>query len=418
MPQRSILIIGSKGHKRATCLNWLEPFPNIEEYDSLIVNMQSLSQAHYDKIQQKVAGMQESVSSMIETGREVFCIINSPFNPTPPSGSGKGYVMDANDVPPSSYDWLPAPIYIEDKKSGNSIFLKNPRFEHYIDIIHNWRFEIYFISRFNYTPPSNFLTIQHPIATNKSNKIIAGTLTRASDRKKALNNEKVGLVHLLPPPEDGLIFQGIECIIEIILGGKDKAEIPWRNDIDVLLDHPFKEKLNKKLLEMEAIQREISTINEQIKAYDCYRDLLTETGDALERIVQQTLNDIGIATTATDPGFPADLINKEAAIEITGIKGSVGADSNKITQTGRFIQNYRKNEKVILIVNTNMNTHPKDRKGKINFTREMGAYLKSLSVSYLTTETLFELWKKVITGELSKDQVKALILGNIGEVTS
>ena len=417
MPKQSILVIGSKGHQRATCLNWLEPFPNIEEFDSLVLNMQSFSQEQYDKIQQKVAEMRESVSSMIETGREIFCIINSQFNPTPPPGSGKGYVMDSHDFPPSNYDWLPAPIYIDAKKTGDSIFLKNPRFEHYFDSIHNWRFEIYIISTYN--SPSLFLNEQHTIATNKTNKIIAATLGRISDRKKALNNEKVGMVHLLPPPEDKLIFQEVEHIIDIILGSNDKAEILWRKDIDVLLDQPLKEKLNKKLKEKEAIQKEISTINEQIKAYDVYRDLFTETGDALERIVEKTLNDIGIFTSPTNPGFPADLINKQVAIEITGIKGGVGADSNKVTQTGRFIQNYRKRgEKVVLIVNTYMDKPPEERIGRMNFSIEMQAYLKSLSVSYLTTHTLFELWKKTVRGELSKDQVKELILNTIGEVSS
>ena len=33
--QPKILVIGSRDHNRATCIDWLQPFPNIEEYQSI-----------------------------------------------------------------------------------------------------------------------------------------------------------------------------------------------------------------------------------------------------------------------------------------------------------------------------------------------------------------------------------------------
>ena len=32
-----ILVIGDKKHRRATCVDWMEEFPNIEEFDLVII---------------------------------------------------------------------------------------------------------------------------------------------------------------------------------------------------------------------------------------------------------------------------------------------------------------------------------------------------------------------------------------------
>lgn len=422
MPKHKILVIGSKDHQRADCFNWLEPFPNIEEYDSLIINMRTLSQETYDNIGNKLRDMIESISTIIDTGREIFCILNCKFTHwPPPMVPGKPHFKSINLFPgiiPTNYEWLPAPLVLDNRKSGDQITLCNNLFKGYFGLIHKWFFEIGFYTDNYSNVPTNYLNTIEPIAVNKSEKVIAGNLVRANDRKKLLNGEKRGMVHLLPPPEEALSFHAIECIIDIILGAEEKVEAPWRKDIDILLDHPLKENLKKKQHEVNQIQKDVMIIQEQISKLVCYRDLITETGDSLEQIVHRTLMDIGIATTKTKPGFPADLVNKEVAIEVTGIKGGVSVDSNKVTQTGRYIQNYRKQEKVILIVNTYMGIPPKDRINKRHFSPEIEAYLRSLSVSYLTTQTLFELWKDVIVGKKKKDFIKEKILTTIGEVKS
>ena len=213
--------------------------------------------------------------------------------------------------------------------------------------------------------PRRCLNVMQPIAVNKSEKMISVTLQRIEGRKKILNEERIGMVHLLPPPDKNLEFEAIERTIDIIVGSEEKVVAPWREEIDIPLDRDLKEQKEKKLKEMKKIQEEITRIQEKIESFDCYRDLLTETGKPLELIVQKTLKDIGIITQETEKGFPADLINREVAIEITGIKGSMGVDSNKVTQTNIFIQNFREhNEKVVLIVNTYRDMAPKDRKEK------------------------------------------------------
>ena len=78
-----VLVIGSREHKRAECFDWLQPFPNIEEYDALLINLQSLNREIYsknDQIQTKIQNMKQSMNVIFNTNREIFCIINELAN--------------------------------------------------------------------------------------------------------------------------------------------------------------------------------------------------------------------------------------------------------------------------------------------------------------------------------------------------
>ncbi len=419
MQKHRIMVIGSKDHNRAECFNWLENFPNVEEYDSVIINMQSLSQEYYDQIQNKIREMRESINILIDTDREVFCIINKIMRHSPPPrllGETVPRTINPFYVYPTNYDWLPASISFDSKKSGSYVSLLNTRFKNYFELVHEWNFEMSFSTETIPEVVRSLLNVFNPIAVNKSEKTIAGSLMRASDRKKVLNAEKIGTVHLLPPPKESFIFQAIERIIDIVMGPEYKVIQPWRKYIEVPNEKKLELEIDSKNKGIEQIKEEITQLQKQIQKWDSYRDLLTETGEELEIIVQKTLNDLGINIDRTEKGFPADLLNKEVAVEITGIKGCVGADSPKVAQLGRFVQNYRKQEKVILIANTYMDTSPQARKGKMSFSNEMRKYFEALSVCYITTQTLFELWKDVILKKQEQKDVREKILNTVGEI--
>jgi hypothetical protein len=144
--------------------------------------------------------------------------------------------------------------------------------------------------------------------------------------------------------------------------------------------------------------------------------LLSESGEGLEIIVQKTLADLSIKTERTESGFPTDLISNEVAIEITGITGCLGVSSEKVNQVGRF-KEIDKNKKIILIVNTLMNFSPKQREEKMSFSPEVAKYFEALSVCFMTTMTLFQLWKNVVSGKLEQQTVRTKVLAKVGELT-
>ena len=126
MQKRKVLVIGSKEHLRADCVDWLETFPNIEEYDSIIINMQSLTSQLYTKITSKILKMREQVINIMTTGREIFCIISNITYPlTLPLTSeilvhGIGIVNPTNSAL-NNYDWFPFKIDLNSQKCGTSI---------------------------------------------------------------------------------------------------------------------------------------------------------------------------------------------------------------------------------------------------------------------------------------------------------
>jgi len=412
--QPKILVIGSKDHDRADCVDWLQPFPNIEEYDSIIINLQSLTQETYDEIQTKISDMNEPIRTVFNTNREIFCIISKLIVP---SGSLLLKAMRPDYVSPTNYDWLPIRIYLNCQKTGTSISICDHRFQKYFDYIDRWNIEISMSQQTIAEFLANLTYSIYPIAINKSQKNIAGSIKRVSFDGKVLKGYEKSAIHLLPHLTKASTFQAIELILDLIFGEEVKIIQPWRKNIEVPKEKELEKKIENIFTDLQKKQQEISRLRNQIQEWDSYRDLLTATGNDLETIVQRTLEDISIKTEKTEKGFPADLISKEVAVEITGIKGCVGVGSEKVNQTGRFKESYHKGEKIILIANTYMDLSPKDRKGRMDFSPEVEKYFRSLSVCCLTTMTLFELWKEVIAGKKDQKDIKKKILAKNGELT-
>lgn len=408
--QPKILVIGSKGHDRADCVDWLQPFPNIEEYDSIVINLQSLTQDVYTKIQTKIRGMKESITTVFHTDREIFCIMNKVINPIPSPGGPKiKYITNTN------YDWFPIKIKVDNRKKGRSINLYDNGFDRYFEYVDRWNFEISI--PIGTTKRDMIILLLFgivPIATNKSRKTIAGSL---KGRDLAGKMQGKGAIHLLPPPTKCDPHQAVEIILGLICGEESKIVPVWRKDIEVPKIKEFEQDIEHNIIDIKRIQQEISQLERQIQEWDSYRDLLTATGYKLERIVQKALSDIGIKTEKTEKGFPADLISDKIVIEITGVKGCVRVDSEKVIQLARFKENYHKGEQIVLIVNTHMNLSPKDRESKMSFSREVKKFFDSISVCYLTSKTLFELWKDVVSEKKTKKDVIKKILTTSGELT-
>lgn len=422
MPELRVLVIGSKNHERAECFAWFESFPNVEEYDAVIINLQSLSQKILNRIQDKIMKLQEPISRVLSTNREIFCIMNNiitisymqrhqylekigllmPINPSQPHRRSSLYL-------PSNYDWLRNRIRLDSKKSGTSIIIVNHRFDRYFQVVNKWAFTIDLRMK-DYE--------NSPIALNKSKDTISGSLKRISSEsdKFSAENENAA-IHFLPPPTRSKMFEAIETILDITFGLEEKLAPFWKNQIDIPAERELKTEIEAKNAQIKAIREETSQIETQIQRWNSYRDLLSERGDKLETIVQKVLADLGINTTKTEKGYPADLINKEVVIEVTGIKGSLTVSSEKVNQIGRLKEVYNKEQKAILIVNTYLDNSPNEREGKMNFSPEVKKYFDSKSVCYLTTMTLFQLWKDVMASKKDKDLVKNKILSKIGELT-
>lgn len=406
-------------HNRADCVDWLQPFPNIEEYDSVIINLQSLTQAVYDKIHKTIREMKESILTVFGTNREIFCIMNRLIHRSPPATGFKAIAFASSSFPTSlsNYDWLPVRIEMNWRKKSTSIRVLDQRFDRYFQCVDKWNLEIN--QSFKDLPENaiEFLLYELvPIATNKSGKMIGGTFIF----RRSIRTRSTGAIHLLPPPTKCDTPESIEILLNLICGEERRIVPPWRKDIEIPevkeIQKEIQQRKQKQIQVFTVIQEEISELERQMLKWDSFRNLLTSTGDELEDVVQKALQDIGIETKKTEKGFPADLTNNKVAIEVTGIKGCVGVSSEKVIQTARFKENYRQREKVILIANTYMDLSPQEREGKIDFSPEVKKYFEALGVCCLTSKTLFELWKDVVTEKKGSKDIVERILTKNGEL--
>lgn len=91
--------------------------------------------------------------------------------------------------------------------------------------------------------------------------------------------------------------------------------------------------------------------------------------------------------------------------------------SEKVNQIARFRESFQKKEKIILIANTYIDMKPSDRRGKMDFTREVRQYLQAVRVCCMTSQTLFELWKDEKNRKRSAKDIRKVILKHDGELT-
>lgn len=218
--KRKILVIGSRDHNRAECVDWQQPFPNIEEYDSVIINLQSLTQEVYDKTQMKIRRMNEPITTVFNTDREVFCIMNKLILPSPPPrrpGEPRFKAIRLGYVS-TNYDWLPMTIEVNSQKKGTSINVHDLRFATYFEFVERWNLTISVGTKSGLGGLIESACFRiNPIAMNKSKKTIAGSL-------KAINFltgealQGYGFIHLLPPPTRCNAHQAIEIILDMICG--------------------------------------------------------------------------------------------------------------------------------------------------------------------------------------------------------
>jgi hypothetical protein len=416
-----IFVIGSK-HDRAECFEWMEPFPNIEESDVLILDLSTLDQDLLDKMsvkqEGKIRGMMPSIFRVLSTGRNAFCIIQPYLVRTPPPGSGHAVVS----LPPNNYDWLPRILMLANK-SGQSIEgMKEPLLQNYFREVDEWRIEIEGFYEPRHEPlaviaapyiealgissqkPPNLSLV--PVATNKSGGMISAMVKVPGCR---------GSIYLLPPTTRCTVKEGVDLLIDSLLGEATNANPAWWDSINL----PGLEKVNEQIASSaKALEEAASTLEkwrEERKALEDYRNVFALDGSGLVDVVQRMLTDMGIMTKPTTPGYPVDLIDKgKMAIEVTGTVDKIESSSAKVLQVATFKERYQKGEKMIVVANTYRRLAPTNRAGTMSFTPQVADYLKAQNVCAMNSSVFFSYWARLKEGKITKDEIQKMFLSTNG----
>lgn len=393
-PTKGILVIGSLDHSRADCVHWTSPFPNVEEYDTVILDMTSLSQSSFDYIASneadKLKALRSEIYTLFDTGRSVYCIFTERLLPT-------ANVPMAKATRPTSHDWMFFDLTLKKIKPGESLAEVDPHLERYFQDLSQWQFEV--------IPEASRDYGADAVAKNRSGKWVAAKVYSEAS------------VYLLPPLDQYSQKEQVDLLIDIILGKKKAAEYGWREQIKVPGLSEIQKEINGHLEEIGKINKEVEDDKKRFFDRESYRDLFSVSDELQVKAVRRVLLDLGIDSNPTKPGFVVDLLGREVAVEVTSNKNKIAADNNSLTQVSRFIQTERKTEKVILVANTYSRQPINERSAKEDFTHQAAEFLRKLDVCYLTAYCLYLLWIRVQEENLSTERAKELLLKTSNEIT-
>jgi hypothetical protein len=379
----------------------MEPFPNIEEFDLVIIALNTLTQQIFDRILRKPAEIAGEINTIFRTGRLAWCIIEEQLSRSPPKTGPKalppGFTM------PSNYDWLPFPAtnLVHKVKPGSTVQIVESiaadTLRPYLEKVDKWDLEIEVIDSGSADTGLRLA----PIATNKSGKMISAAIVGSGRPPNSIT--------LLPKPTKCNTHEAIEVLIDIATG-KDRLEPRWRDQIEIPGISAIDTEISKHEEGVLAVQKQINELKAKRLNLERYRDVFSVHEHAQVEAVKKILKEMGIETERTQPAFVIDLQGKEAAIEVTSTTGKIDSSSKKMFQLTQFIDKHHKNEKMVLVANTYKRDDPKTRIGKEDFTSAVIEFLKLNEVCAMTSSTLLELWKK------EKPTAKNTIMQTSGEL--
>lgn len=98
----------------ARCFDWLEPFPNVEESDSVILDLRSLTQSVLTALANtgKLSELRSPLQTLIRTGRNVYCVIQPLVTEIPKLGESRS----VKGGHATNYSWMPYKLQLSNKK--------------------------------------------------------------------------------------------------------------------------------------------------------------------------------------------------------------------------------------------------------------------------------------------------------------
>jgi hypothetical protein len=363
-----LLIIGSASPDKVDSIEWTQPFPDMENYDALIIDLTSFPKDYPRTLFNNIGVLKRTARIFIRDSKEIFCIMDKRFR-----------------VPfkkiPLNYAWIPYPekFRINPMLLGRSKKLVDERFSEYMENVERWHSELFWEDTLNCSFEA--------IAVNKHQNAIAATLT-INDR---------GKIHLLPKAKK---ISGSEAI-DILVGlatREEPADYSWLDSVEIPELPQTEDPWNSSIAPAE------------------YRNLFSIDHKKVAKVVQLMLEDLGISTLP-HAEFGLLGLKSNIVVKTASMKGKVEAQNPQVSQLTKSIENPRRNEKVILVVNTYRDLPISERANRENVDVPMKLFLEANNVAFLTTVSLYNLWKKVVTYQISAQEASFLLHNEKGEIT-
>ena len=443
--EKRILVISSEIGKLASVktVTWSEELPNIADFDVVIMDLVSLhSDVKNNKMKLNNLGYpnNEAVSKLIEFGGELI-VISYPatcltqYVPESVSGQDTGVVSGVvpgthttqPTMPKSPQDnlywWSPIPIKNILEK-GSSVSVKDTRFQEYIEQgIKKWCYYLELDKR-KVFHSSDIIgekrwieyTIE-PIALNRYDKPIAASFSIIVKAKKDSEIETrvistSGPLIILPPPTECTIEESIRFILAKLYGvALESVEPEWLQNYNVPGENELEGEIRSLEQKIEEDKREVEQKTKQLKDLTRVKKLLTETGDVLEEIVWETLEELGATVKRPDePGKSdgkfTDYKGRKAVLESKGKRGRKSIATEDVRQLEQWVsEELAKGEEYKGILFGNPFREPPPEKRGEPFPPDVRGFAEKRHQCIVTTVQLFEAFKRVKAGEMKPEEI-------------
>jgi len=164
---------------------------------------------------------------------------------------------------------------------------------------------------------------------------------------------------------------------------------------------------------LKDVSTQISKLETEKNELERISSILYTTGEDLELNIEYLFRKLGLETFRQPRGANIDLKAKHPslglgfAIEITGVKGIIQKDTNKISQANLYhfdsVGTQEETDRLILLANTEYHLDPKGRK-KAAFTDHVVRLIGDKAL-LITSFQLYELWRLVYEGKRKSEDV-------------
>jgi hypothetical protein len=363
------LVIGSKLQGKADCIRWTQPFCDMDQYDYLIIDLASFPKDYPPTLFNNIGLLKRTARIFIRDNKEIFCIMEKPLR------------IPFKKIP-LNYSWIPFPqkLTVNPMILGRTIVLTDERFSEYIEDVEKWENELFWENTAN----CSF----EPIAVNKSQNPVAATLT--------IDNR--GKIHFLPKTTKISRSKSIKLLMDLS-DGEEKHDAPsWLGSVEIPESTRPQDQWNSGVAPEE------------------YRKLFSLDHKNVTNAVQIMLEDIGIQTLQ-NAEFGLIGLKDNIVVKVVSAKGKIEAQNAQVSQLARFIEHQRRNEKIVFVANTYSGLPLNKRANKEHLDLSVKLFFETNNAVFLTTVSLYNLWKKVITFQISVKEASFLLHNEKGEIT-
>jgi hypothetical protein len=312
--QRRVLVIGSAQKRSVPTVGWLDPWPNLADFDVIILNLQSLDRINLVKLsrveKERLLNMRGQLFELMLSGGEVYCIL-APFL----AFGSYLYFPDGSMEPEwSNFKWSPIGFSLTEIRGETLRIEDDVKFDDYLRQVGGWDGYLNTTANVNYLEErlrqENKLAADEevfwqsfPLALNRYGKPLAASLCFGVRQRESEHHEpKIRLVsdylHLLPPPTKISLEKGIDALVEEAKGLPAKSLAPeWSEAYRVPGEDGIEQKMNDTTRRIKSLERE------QKRFFQAYRDikrckaLLYEHGENLRQVIADVLHRLEFKVT-------------------------------------------------------------------------------------------------------------------------